>query len=89
MRKKSCDIMSEDCDCEICREGVKCGKCGAKMEGGKFRKGKGGSEAREIRCPKCGKRSMEVKMPYDAFGADEAGIREDLAMGIFNSEKFR
>lgn len=83
-------IMSEnDCDCKICREGIKCRKCGVKMEGGKFKKEKDGTETREIRCKKCGERSMEVKMPYDAFGADEAERREDLSMGIFNPEKFR
>ncbi len=84
--------MSEDCDCEICREGIRCRKCGTKMEGGKFRKGKDGSEVREIRCPKCGEKMMDVKSVWD-FEKEAASFERDgkdfPELGIFNSETFR
>ncbi len=86
-------IMSEkDCDCETCRRGIKCSKCGTRMEGGKFRKEKDGTEIREIKCPKCGERSMEVKVPLDIekeaalFERESADFPE---LGVFNREKFR
>lgn len=62
------------------------------MEGDNFRKEKDGTEIREIKCPKCGERSMEVKMPWD-FEKEAAAFEKENVdfpeLGIFNREKFK
>jgi len=46
---------------------MKCSKCQEEMIEGKTVKEDDGTEYKELKCPKCGKRLLDAKIPYNAF----------------------